>query len=107
MPISRWASTKCSSQDILALCNLFNITIFVFTFGANQEGTWSEIHPDPDLVSDLEFKFGKPVPDMYLYNYDDSYYDLLVKDDSRIALLGLVAGSFPEKVIPQAKDEAK
>ena len=40
-----------------------------------------------------ELKFGKWVPDMALYHSEDTHFDLLVKDDSRLALLGLLAGS--------------
>ena len=36
------------------------------------------------------------MPDMALYHSDDSHYDLLVEDDSRLAHLGLIAGSSPD-----------
>ena len=41
--------------------------------------------------SKAEIRFGKWAPDMALYHSDNTHYDLLVKDDSRIALLGLLA----------------
>ena len=33
------------------------------------------------------------VPDMYLYNNLDSHYNLLVKEDSRLAVMGLIGKS--------------
>ena len=41
-------------------------------------------------------KTGIEMPDMALYHSDDSHYDLLVEDDSRLAHLGLLAGSSPD-----------
>ena len=49
--------------------------------------------PDPEMSRHAEFKLGKCVPDMALYHNDESHFDLLVKDDSRLALLGLLAGT--------------
>ena len=40
-----------------------------------------------------QFRFGKCLPDMALYQRDETHFDLLVKDDSRLALLGLLAGA--------------
>ena len=57
---------------------------------------WNEIGPDPLMASEAEVKFGKWAPDMALYHCDDIHYDLLVKNESRIALLGLLAGKKDE-----------
>ena len=43
------------------------------------------------MISEAESKLGKLMPDMALYHSDQTHYDLLVKDDSRLALLGLLA----------------
>ena len=56
-------------------------------------GRWSEVTPDPEMSNHAEFKFGKCVPDIALYHRDETHFDLLVRDDSRLALLGLLAGS--------------
>ena len=79
-------------QELLAISNIFNIKINVFTYRDVNDGNWKEITPDPEMVSITQAKYGKWIPDMALYNQDQTHYDLLVKDDSRIALLGLLAG---------------
>ena len=84
-----------NSQELLAIANMFNVTINIFTYGGNGE-RWSQVKPDPEFVADAEMKFGKWIPDMALYHSDDTHYDLLVKDDSRLALLGILAGADEE-----------
>ena len=84
-----------NSQQILAMANLFNINISIFTYGGAEE-RWTEVRPDPEMVVSAEIKFGKWVPDMALYHNEDSHFDLLVKDHSRLALLGLLAGTCQE-----------
>ena len=37
------------------------------------------------------------VPDMYLYNSDQTHYDLLVAENHRLALLGLVGSTAGKK----------
>ena len=78
-----------NSQQLLAIANLFNIKINVFTYGNNQT-RWSQICPDAEMSAKAEVRFGKWAPDMSLYHSDNTHYDLLVKDDSRVALLGLL-----------------
>ena len=56
-------------------------------------GRCSEVTPDPEMSNHAEFKFGKCVPDIALYHRDETHFDLLVRDDSRLELLGLLAGS--------------
>ena len=85
-------------QELLAIANIFNIKISIFTYRDVHDGHWREVTPDPDMVSDTEAKFGKWVPDMALYNQDQTHYDLLVRDDSRIALLGLLARGQKEEM---------
>ena len=85
-----------NSQQILAMANLFNININIFTYGGGEE-RWTEVCPDPDMVQTAEIQFGKWVPDMALYHSENSHFDLLVKDDSRLALLSLLAGTMGEK----------
>ena len=81
-----------NSQELLAIANMFNVTINIFTYSGNNEW-WSQVNPEPEFVADAEMKFGKWIPDMALYHCDDTHYDLLVKDDSRLALLGILAGA--------------
>ena len=81
-----------NSQQILAYANFFNIKISIFTY-TGEEGRWSEVTPDPEMSNHAEFKFGKCVPDIALYHRDETHFDLLVGDDSRLELLGLLAGS--------------
>ena len=42
------------------------------------------------MAASAEIKFGKWAPDMFLYHSEDSHYDLLVSDDSRL-VSGLLA----------------
>ena len=42
------------------------------------------------MVAEVDAKVRKLIPDMFLYHSQDNHYDLLVKDDSRLALLGLL-----------------
>ena len=77
------------SQQILAMANLFNIKIHTFTYGGVTEG-WNLVTPDPEMAKHAEIKFGKFVPDMALYHSNDTHFDLLVSDDSRLALLGFL-----------------
>ena len=80
-----------NSQQLLAIANLFNMNISVFTYKGGQ-GRWTEVCPDPEMAAVAEVRFGKWAPDMALYHCDDTHFDLLVKDNSRIALLGLLGG---------------
>ena len=80
-------------HELQAVANLYNINIDIFTYGGGKDEYWSRICPDPDMVAEIEAKLGKYIPDMALYHCYDSHYDLLVKDDSRLALLGFVAGA--------------
>ena len=71
-----------NTQELIAGANLFNIKIFIFTY----TGWWSEVWPDPDMAAESEIKFGKWAPDMYLYNSQETHYDLLVAENSRLAM---------------------
>ena len=82
-----------NSQEFLAIANMLNINIKIFTYGIGGDETrceWKEICPDPVMAATAHFPEGW-VPDMYLYNLDQTHYDLLVGEDHRLALLGLVA----------------
>ena len=81
-----------NTQELLALANIYNISINIFTYGGS-ESRWTTVSPDPIMVGSAETKLGGLVPDMFLYHCEDIHYDLLVKNDSRIALLGVLAGA--------------
>ena len=80
-------------QELVAIANCFNITINIFTYGGIED-SWSKITPDPAIVKDDAPNY---IPDMNLYHSFDSHYDLLVKDDSRVAVLGPLAGIVEKK----------
>ena len=48
------------------------------------------------MVAGVEERFGKLIPYVALYHSYDSHYALLVKDDCRIALLGVLTGAVKE-----------
>ena len=79
------------SQMMHAIANLFNISIFTFTYGPEGE-RWSDVSPDPEMSKNAEISFGKWLPDMALYHSENVHFDLLVKDDSRLAVMGPLAG---------------
>ena len=84
-----------NSQELLAIANMLNITIRIFSYGVGGDETrceWSEVSPDPEMASTAHFPKGW-VPDMYLYHGFQSHYDLLVAESHRIALLGLVGAT--------------
>ena len=83
-----------NSHELLAVANLYNVAINIFTYGGGSESIngWSQILPDSEMVAETEAKLGKWIPDIALYYCSNSHYDLLVKRDSRLALLGFAAG---------------
>ena len=82
-----------NTHELLAMANLYNIRINVFSYGGSGEDGWTQICPDPKMVSEAQAKLGQCIQDAALYHSYDTHYDLLVKRDSRIALLGLEAGT--------------
>ena len=82
-----------NSQELLAVANLYNVNIDIFTYGDSAGDGWKQVCPDPVMAADAEAKLGKFIPDIALYNSYNNHYDLLVKEDSRLALLGFLAGA--------------
>ena len=76
-------------HDVLAIANLFNIKIDIFTYGDKDE-RWRQVCPDPEMAPSAAY--GKWIPDIALYHSYNTHYDLLVKDDCRVALNGFIAG---------------
>ena len=74
-----------NSQELIAIANLFNINLNIFTYNGDDM-MWTQVCPDPEMVSSADF--GKWIPDLALYHSQDSHYDLLVKVDSHLALVG-------------------
>ena len=61
------------------------------------------------MAASAEIKFGKWAPDMFLYHSEDSYYDLLVSDDSRLVsgLLAVKPLSSEWETVSNRKDQSK
>ena len=88
-----------NSQELIAIANMLNISVRIFTYGIGgdkERCEWKEISPDPELASTAHFPKGL-VPDLYLYNSDQAHYDLLVAEDHRLALLGLIGSPNNDK----------
>ena len=92
-----------NSEELLAIANLFNIKINIFSYHG-KEGNWNQVCPDPIMATSAEVKFGKWAPDMSLYHSLDTHYDLLLSDNSRVALLGLL-GKADEKAFGEIEDD--
>ena len=89
-----------NSQELQAIANILNIKVKIFSFGIGGDITrceWKEVHPDPEMLKFAIFPKGF-VPDLFLYNSDQSRYDLLVAEDHKLATLGLVE-------LPQAEQD--
>lgn len=85
-------------QEAQALANIFNIKIEVFTFGLRvdkkdqryQVAEWMEpILPQVEVAQFAAYTEGY-FPTMMLYHSTETHFDLLVPDDSRVALSGLL-----------------
>ena len=85
--------TYSNYQEILAISNMLNTKIHVFTYGIggnDQNWSWNTVSPDPDMAPYSEFRPGT-VPEMYLYNSDSTHFDLLVENNSRLSVLGFIS----------------
>ena len=72
---------------------MLNIKIHIFTYGIGgdeKRWSWKTVCPDQEMSQYSDFPAGA-VPDMYLYNSDNCHFDLLVADNSRLAVLGLIS----------------
>ena len=76
-----------TGHEILAIANLFNIRVHIFTYKGNS-GRWNVVHPDPASGASVELG-ASWAPDMFLYHSNDIHYDLLVRDDSPLAQVDL------------------
>ena len=85
-------------QEMQAMANIFNMAIDVFTYGirTNMDGEnysvaeWMErITPMKEASSLAEYREGH-FPPMALYHSDNSHFDLLVADTSRLVSNGLL-----------------
>ena len=96
-------------QEILAIANMLNITVRIFSYGIGGDDTkceWKEVSPDPVMAASAHFPKGW-VPDMYLYHSDQTHYDLLVAENHRLALLGLVGGKGKKEEEKKTNDTDK
>ena len=82
-------------QEVQAIANQLNINVKIFKYGIGGDTNkcdWLEVNPDPTMAKHAQFPLGT-IPDMALYNEDEVHYDLLVEDDSRLALIGLISSN--------------
>ena len=96
-----------NSQEILAIENMLNITVRIFWYGIGgneNRAEWKEVSPDPEMAETAHFPKGW-VPDMYLYNSDQTHYDLFVSEDHRLAFLGIVGGKSKTEEVEDTIDE--
>ena len=96
----REESLKCfstSNLDYAIICNMFNITISVFTYGNiynYDEGLrLTVMTPDPVMAEHSPY-VDPSIQDMILYHADDSHYDLLVFKASNLAVHGSISMMF-------------
>ena len=54
-----------NTHELLAVANMYNITIHVFSYGGSKDG-WSEVPPDPHMVALLGSASGQWVPEVAL-----------------------------------------
>ena len=87
-----FAFSNC--QELIAIANMLNINIKVFSYGVSGDADrceWTEINPDPEMSSAALFPKGL-IPDMFLYNSDQSHFDLLVSEEHQLFSLGMTDG---------------
>ena len=65
-------------HELLDIANMYNIMIHVFSYCGSADG-WTEIPPDPDMVTLLGSSLAKELPDVTLYHSYDNHYGLIVK----------------------------
>ena len=97
--------TYSNYQELLAIANMLNTKIHIFTYGigGNEKSwSWKTVSPDPDMVQYSEFGPGT-VPEMYLYNSDSTHFDLLVENNSRLAVMGFISME-KEKEVEEVKE---
>ena len=85
---------------------MLNITVRIFSYGVGGDEArteWREVSPDPVMAEAAQFPKGW-VPDMCLYNSDQTHYDLLVAENHRLAFLGLVSGKAEKVVLNDSAD---
>merc|ERR1712025_21677 len=79
-------------QELQAIANMFNINVYIFSYGKDgniMHCDWFEDFPDKAFTDKAVVRKGS-IPDLYLYHLDRTHYDLLVSEDHRVALTGLV-----------------
>ena len=86
-------------QELQALANIFNITIDIFTHGS-RVAEWRETILPMKEAADLAEYREDHFPPMALYHTNDTHFDLLVADSSRLITNGLL-GSVKEYKVMQ------
>ena len=74
-------------EDFTVLCSLYEFKIKIITLDGEREPSVTYIEPNPVLVRFSDFPDGK-VPDMVVLHQKDVHYDLIVPDDSVLAIEG-------------------
>ena len=82
-----------SSLDLTNLANMFDMRIAIFTYssGGSVVPHWTWVHPDPAISSKSENRNKLLFKEMWLFNEDDSHYDLLAPRPIPNALPGPAA----------------
>ena len=84
------------NEHIQAYANMFNINIHVFTYDASSQ-YWTIINPDAMMAEKSALKSTNWIPDIALYHSKNNHFDLLVKEDSRLALIGPIDVEISQK----------
>ena len=86
---------------------MLNTKVHIFTYGlgGNEKSwSWKTVVPDPVMAPYSEFGPGT-VTEMYLYNSDSTHFDLLVENNSRLAVMGFISiGKEKEVEIVEIKE---
>ena len=66
-----------NDQEILAIANLFNIRISIFSYNG-ESGYWNHVYPDPAFGACRDKETW--APNMSLYHNKNTHYDLLIEN---------------------------
>lgn len=73
------------SHEILALANLFKISIHIFSFGGKSVN-WNHVSPDTNVDFNDINEHAVETSDMALYHNWENHFDLLIKENSGVEI---------------------